>query len=94
MTKRTFEEHWIEIAEYFEFEKVHKVMSVLGWQWAITNGVPKIAQIVSEARRLCMRVYESDIKSISTGGFVAEYDEESDILSLFFKVASWESYND
>jgi len=77
-----------EILDEFDFEKVHKVMTALDWEWYSTDGVPSIAELRREARRLLKDLVNGRHQSISTGGFTAYMHDG--LLGLRFEVSSHE----
>lgn len=78
-----------DILDEFDFEKVHRVMVALGWQWYDTDGAPSIGDLRRTARSLLKRVVEEkDLRSIGTGGFTAYM--ENGLLGLRFEVSSYE----
>ena len=87
-----------EVMEGFDFEQVHKVMTVLDWKWAIDNGVemvPTHYRIMKRAEKLLNEVsqYEDKLRhEIATGGFRAVFDENED-LELRFEIETSVSYN-
>src|SRR6056297_2909711 len=86
--RHTFEEHWNQIIQWYDFDKVKKTMDALEWEWNKV-GIPSTAQIVEKARSLCEEVYRKRGARIGTGGFKAYYDAEEDIMSLEFTVEDW-----
>ena len=87
----THEEQIEEIMDYFNFDRVNKVMVALGWAWSSLNGVPEKAELRQRAREL-LRSVAKDKHSIchATGGFHASKDEWGN-LSLQFVVAEWDT---
>lgn len=78
-----------EILDEFDFERVHKVMVALDWQWYNTAGVPSIGDLRRAARSLLQQVVDGkNLRYTATGGFVA-YMEDG-VLGLRFEVASFE----
>ena len=78
-----------EILDEFDFEKVHRVMVALDWQWSGTDGVPSIGDLRRQARSLLQQVVDSkDTHSIGTGGFTAFMHRG--LLGLRFEVSSYE----
>ena len=66
------------ILNYFDFNKVKKIMDVLNWKWASSkNGVPDIDEIRKLATRLLIDACVEK-QNISTGGFRAVYDDNGD----------------
>lgn len=81
------------IMDYFEFEKVHRVMKFLDWQWALSEeGVPTEPELRQEARRL-LKQSLMEKSSMSTGGFHTRYhsyDSGEETIELFFSVDHWD----
>jgi len=62
-----------EIMDWFDFEKVAKVMSVLEWKWVTAEeGVPSVGEIRQCARKLLKQGIEQKT-TIATGGLRATY---------------------
>ncbi len=76
----------------FDFEKVHRVMVDLDWQWATTKGkVPSVGALVLCAQKLLWETSEMDVGgSIGTGGFRVTKTEEGEGLELEFILTSTE----
>ena len=89
---RDFQSHWEELCEWFDFDKVSKLMNTLDWKWAslpnYESKVPTTAEIVNKAREHCLKAYNNSY-TISSGGFEAKYDKEEDCLTLRFVAESW-----
>lgn len=90
-----------DIMDNFDFDKVHKTMTLLGWCWSGTingggYGVPEKRTIRKLARSLMKEAMESKDLSftIGTGGFevVKKTEEDKVYLSLSFVVANWNNY--
>lgn len=78
-----------EILDEFDFEKVHRVMVALDWQWYGIDGVPSIGDLRRQARSLLQKVVDSkDTLSVGTGGFTA-YTHYG-VLGLRFEISSYE----
>lgn len=64
-----------DIIRDFNFEKVHKVMEMFDWKWAMTKyGVPTIEELKGEARRLLVDAAVEETQ-VATGGFRAVYEK-------------------
>ena len=98
---KTREQLISEIVENFDWERTHKAMSLLKWQWANTiteDGVPTIGNLMVTAMKLLQDAYDGAMKEKKTyysctGGFeaVAHIDEdELWNLELQFVLASWD----
>lgn len=93
------------ILDYFDFEKVKKVMDTLEWQWWDT-GIPEISDLRIKARSLLKTVingvqktYPNDATGdyyTATGGFhvtAKVYEGDPKIyLRLSFCIADWNNY--
>lgn len=58
----------------FDFERVHRVMSLLQWKWAGSDTTPSVKTLQQTARDLLRQVAESPYTSpvsVSCGGFRA-----------------------
>jgi len=86
MKKKEAIEH---ILDNFDFERVHKAMTALDWEWASTDGVPEIPDLRKEVRILLKDVSKrkEDKFFIGTGGF--EVSKEDGILQLKFVIDEW-----
>ena len=88
-----------EVVESFDFEKIHRVMTVLDWKWAMDNGVamvPTHYRIIKQAEKLLKEVSQYEDKQrheIATCGFRAVFDENED-LELRFEIETSVSFND
>ena len=90
-----------EIMDWFDFDKVHKVMTLLNWEWSKTNGVPAVGDMRAAVRGHLKEAAKQGF--CSTGGFSAlRIDGNEDgkdwvKMKLSFEVASWdmdgEDYN-
>ena len=83
-----------KVMDYFDFGRVHKVMTALDWKWAIVNdgySVPEEFEIRTEARRLLTQAVKEKM-SITTGGFYAMYRKDEDVewIDLKFVVEDWD----
>lgn len=91
--------HQDTIMDEFDFEKVHKVMEFLGWEWfGAESGVPTTGEMRRCVRDLMFRAYEYATKSgrdhyITTGGFCVSYDNGGDAFEVSFKLAEWNTYD-
>ena len=98
---KTKEQLISEIVENFDWEKTHKAMKLLKWQWASTitdDGVPTTGNLIVTAMKLLQDAYDGAMKEKQTyfsctGGFeaVAHVDEgELWNLELQFVLTSWD----
>ena len=78
-----------EIMDWFDFERVHDVMSYLNWEWR-DNGVPSIQEMKQTARKL-LKESLMEKTTVGTGGFYVEYgfDSEGENLKLSFVVTEY-----
>jgi hypothetical protein len=78
-----------EILDEFDFEKVHKVMVALDWEWKHSDELPSPAKLRHHARTLLRVVAERrDIRYAHTNGLTAYM--ENGLLGLRFEVSSYE----
>lgn len=87
---RTFEQHWEEIEENFDFERVYQVMKMLDWHWSSSEeseGIPSVARIKRRAKEICLEAFSNKFGNCSTGGFYASYGDG--VLILGFHVDEW-----
>lgn len=89
--KKTFEEHWTEIEENFDWERVRSVMQFLDWTWRGSPTPPTITDLKLCAMERCQTVFRTDTSVSRSGGFVAEYHKEGDYLTLTFALDMWET---
>ena len=62
-----------EIMDWFDFEKVAKVMGALEWKWVTAEeGIPSVGEIRQSARKLLKQAIEQKT-TIATGGLRATY---------------------
>ena len=76
-----------EVIEYFDFEKVHKVMEYSNWTWFDNGGkVPSVEELKKEAYRLLFDAVCSD-SEISCGGLKATVNSKDDYYRREFVLA-------
>lgn len=91
------QQHIEEIMDWFDFNRVAKVMKLLDWKWASTVfGVPCEGQIREHVRKNLSEVYDKATGQgreyeIQTGGFSYIYDPREDYMKLSFKISEWET---
>lgn len=88
-----------ECLEELEFEKIHKVMEMLNWQWSIHTNfedrceVPTVSYMKMHVKNMLHECYEEMDKNdedwrISTGGFVVRTFKDND-CEVTFELTSW-----
>ena len=77
-----------EIMDWFDFERVHDVMSYLNWEWR-DNGVSSIQEMKQTARKLLKEAIMEKVIT-ATGGFYAEYGDSVG-LKLSFVLTEYSS---
>lgn len=99
--KLSIEQTAEKVIEHFDFQKVHKVMKFLNWQWVSANTgdrIPTLGGLMNHARKLLIEVGTKVSSSSdnhyfsSTGGFKAEaqlYPDGEIVLELSFYVAEF-----
>ena len=83
-----------KVMDYFDFSRVHKVMTALEWKWSTLDDGPRVpdeVEIRTEARRLLTQAVKEKM-SIATGGFYAMYHNNEDVewIDLKFVVENWD----
>jgi len=80
------------IMDYFNFEKVLKVMELLEWEWQdAEEGIPTLPELRQQARRLLKMAFQEKTNT-STGGFHVRYESDADggeFIQLMFAVEEW-----
>lgn len=91
--KRTFEQHWEEIEENFDWKKVYRVMKLLDWTWGMSEeaSIPGIERIKKAARERCYGAFTNESGYSGSGGFLAQYKDGC--LDLKFVVEEWSTYD-
>ena len=67
-----------DILKNFDFERVHSIMKILDWKWAMVkhdNGIPNVDDLKAEAKRLLITA-ATEKTQIATGGFRAVYEAD------------------
>lgn len=83
------EEKIIDILDNFDFERVHKAMIALEWNWYLGiggEGIPSVGALHKAAMRLLSEAWTKKT-TFSSGGFSAEYDDGD--LILRFILEEW-----
>lgn len=81
-----------EVFAFFNFAKVHSVMTHLKWEWSFPSEGLKRVPTEFELNALAMRLL-NEVKfgeAVETGGFRADYRDGA--LSLEFLVEHWTSH--
>lgn len=92
-----------KIIDWFDFERVHRVMTELDWRWGLpgSSEVPELPELRQAARRLMneavqgMEQANSKQFTIETGGFrvqVQQDEEDKIFIRLAFELANWDNY--
>jgi hypothetical protein len=82
-----------EIMDNFDFEKVAKVMEVLGWKWVNSETdlkIPDVSELRKQARRLLTTALKENT-GVATGGFKVTYLKDEKFLHLEFVVSEWDT---
>ena len=98
---KTLEEHIEEVGDWFDFNKVKKVMNYLDWKWG--SNIPEIAEMRQSVRK-CMRELHTkyaDVKtcnvSTGSGGFDVRYvkgiyeSKPFDTFYVAFNLTTWDT---
>ena len=72
----------------FDFKKVHKIMTLLDWEWR--GKVPTIDDLKYQAKKLLENVmYDDHCWGMGTGGFYVHKTEETVNLVFILENAEW-----
>ena len=84
-----------EIMENFDFEEVHKTMTLLNWEWGLRLHAPTLSEIKEKAQRLLISVANNPNKDCwsACGGFRVEKFDDNYLL-LLFVVTGWDNFDD
>lgn len=87
--RKSFETHWENIVDNFDFSKVYEVMKVLDWTWdrGGLQYIPALDAIMDSAHKMCKMAYDNG--SCNSGGFQCYYSKEDDVLELSFSIENW-----
>lgn len=94
---KTLEQIWTEIESEFDWEKVHKTMKTLNWEWSGGDfkndpGVPNIRELKQLAKSHIKAVFDTKDGYFTSGGLRAEKDNEG--IHLYFVLESAISYSE
>ncbi len=97
MENQTFDiRYWanriFSILENFDFEKVHRVMTLLDWKWYRedeTFAIPSVQDIKKRAHDMMWNIVGSDYISISSAGFRIDIDKICGQMELSFVVENF-----
>jgi hypothetical protein len=83
---KTLEEHIDQVMESFDWEKVHKIMNYMNWQW--TNiGIPEESDLKEKVQELMYAVHNHHGSTMSSGGFQVSYHRlpnDEDLFRVLF----------
>jgi hypothetical protein len=90
-----------DILKNFDFERVHSIMKMLDWKWAMVkhdDGIPSVDELKAEAKRLLIAA-ATEKTQIATGGFRAVYEadgacDDDPYIGLEFIAAECEGFVD
>jgi hypothetical protein len=79
------------IMDWFDFEKVHKTMKALRWEWVgAEEKIPCQGEIREMARQLLTEAIQTEM-SMGTGGLQVTYIPVEGFLKLEFVVSEWDA---
>jgi len=79
------------IMDWFDFERVHKTMRALRWEWiGAEEKIPCQGEIRERARQLLTDAIQSEM-SIGSGGLQVTYIPGEGFLKLEFIVSEWDA---
>ena len=84
-----------DIMDFLDFEKIHKVMRFLNWEWHISDSisVPEIYEIRKFLRNLINQLIDENLRVIECGGFrVSKIDfEDESVIKVDFIIETLET---
>ena len=89
----------MDCLDEFDFDRVHKVMTVLDWKYSDDKDVPTIETLRKNARKYLMEVATEALERkttyiTATGGFRYEaklYEDDYLWLRMAFEIADWDN---
>ena len=79
------------IMDWFDFDKVHRTMKSLRWEWiGAEEKIPCQGEIRERARQLLTDAIQSEM-SIGSGGLQVTYIPGEGFLKLEFIVSEWDA---
>lgn len=86
-----------ELLTEFDFEKVHKIMDLLNWEWAGVMSIPERADMIPVIKGLYDSIEEAILRgersSAATGGFMLTFNPDDEI-KLVFEAVTYSVYDD
>jgi hypothetical protein len=85
------------LMQEFDFEKVHRVMTHIDWDWCHTNGVPTVGDLMAATiDKFQALQIDPELVSICSGGLKLSRtsDDGEPILRLQFILEEWDEYID
>jgi hypothetical protein len=95
--KKTLQQHTDEVMDYFDFDRVHKVMKHLKWTWCDSLDSPTIPELRKHVRDQMKKVYDEKMYRVECGGFAVTYHQgvedgiEWDRFEVAFIASSWDT---
>jgi phage pi2 protein 07 len=80
-----------DVMDEFDFDKVHKVMKYVGWEWGDCDGVPSTYSLIKVAEELLKDAYTKNT-TVAQGGFIAKMENGS--LELSFILESMTTFTE
>jgi len=81
-----------------DFERIHKAMLALDWRWGLPGRIPSVEELQNEVySRLDgveIAAVEGKYHRHDCGGFVVEYDDEEETVTIEFKLAGATAFED
>ena len=94
---KTLQQHTDEVMDYFDFDRVHKVMKHLKWTWHDSGESPTVAELRRHVRDQMSMCYAKKEYGVSSGGFKTIYHQgvedgvEWDFFDVSFIVSDWDT---
>lgn len=85
---------FLEVLEFFDTERVAKVMAMLDWKWGMSDGelaVPSEKEIISQIMKMFTRLVANNLTMVSTGGLQVGYNKQTGFYIEFVITSAYES---
>jgi hypothetical protein len=80
------------------FERIHKAMVALDWKWGMPGKIPTVEELKSEVYGRLDAVgnaaMDGKYHRSSCGGFVVEYDNKEETVSIIFELTSCTTFEE
>ena len=87
-----------ELIASLDFDKIHKIMKTLNWNWIPDNKIPTHSKLVLQAEELIDEVLDAlengkEEYVVATGGFEVIGSKKENYISIRFIAEEWNVYD-